>query len=652
MSDNQPLTTGLLDKPSHSKISLATLLFVVLGGIYLMTVNIMGKVGLGEVAQYTLVLAFPIAGCIFVAFSTRILGQSGLVQFVHGGGLNSALHNGLAGAAEWLSLFFIIGVIAAFSTTNHLGLALMAGAFAGMVFLSVLILPKLPADQADSPVQAIFGKALQAKKGASGLRVFIACVVIICAFAFLVAQIGAGAQIVNLHFPMSRYWAATILLAPLLLVLLAGGMRGLTLANILLYWVIAAAVILPAIWLSLRITGNPIPQFSFGSGALQPILQLEQQLTQSAITPIAHEFEQGNFAPISGFSDFFLTIVCIMAGTATLPMMYARIACTSTKSERIRSLGATLIFSALILSIIPAFVTFMKFEIYRDIVGLPINQLGDTIDWLFNWSRLESGHHALICSKPATDIASIIAACGKGAEHVLVPSDLQFSPLMTFLGAGEIASMPSVYSAIAYAGVLSAAITTAGIALMVIVNTANSEFFFHQAKKQSGAAMQHLQAPISRQLFVSRILIITLAAFAVWVSQNVPVPVTDFTLWAFAISAGALFPIQLMTMWWSKTTVKGAIAGLATGFGVTIYFLLTIEYGPDWIARNGDEPIFLIPFSNEPLSALNSGVVGLCIATITVFVISLAERSIIHSWKSKLAWKSKFTQKNIKKNGR
>jgi cation/acetate symporter len=450
--------------------------------------------------------------------------------------------------------------------------------------------------------------------------------VIFCAMGILIAQIAAGSDVLILYFPMPVTWAAIALLAPVVLATLAGGMRSLTIANMLAMWVIGAALLLPAIWLSARITGNPIPQWSYGSGALQPILQLEEQLAQLSETQAASG--RGNFAEISGGLGFLATILCMMAGTAALPLLYSRITCSTGIATRTRSIGWILVFVALLASIMPAFVIFINFEIYRDVVGLPVNELEDGIDWLMNWASFGRGNHALVCGSPAYDIQAITAACGNDPDHVLVPSDLHFSPLMTLLGAGTIADMPSVYSAITFAGLLSASATTAGIAMMVIVNTANDELIFPDNFISGKNSTSRMPAPIARRLFVSRLLLIVLCVSGIWLAEIIPAPATDFTLWAFGLAAGAIFPVLVLSIWWKPITTLGGLTGVISGFFVTFYLTVSIEYGPDWIAQNGDESIWLIPLSGEPVRAINAAIIGIPIAVITIIAVSTAEKHI------------------------
>lgn len=621
---------------SGSGLSLYVLLFLAFSAVYLLIVNILGKIGVGDAGLFAMVIVVPVAILVITGITTRVLSSDNfdpIFRYQRAGGAIGPVNNALAGSAEWLSLFFVVGIIASFANTDHDGAALILGTFLGLVFMAIFILPAMSRRSYASIAGEITANTQTSQIGHKAFRLATAVLAIICALLFLVAQIGAGSHVLIVYFPMPIYWASICLVVPLMITVLAGGLRGLTIANMMLYWVIAAAILLPAIWLSVRITGNPIPQFSYGTGALQPIIQLEEQLINSTSGKLNFGFEQGNFGGFSGLADFLATALCMMAGTAAMPLIYSRIICASGSPARVRTIGWMLVFIAFLISAIPAFIIFMKFEIYRDLVGLRINQLDLGIEWLMSWASLEGGHHALICGKPALSIQAITAACADNPNHVLMPSDLRFSPLMTLLGAGEIADMPMVYSAIAFAGVLSVSVTTAGIALMVIVNTLDEQFIFARSNATDANNKPTLSAPIARRLFVSRILLIVLVISAIWISQVAPVPVTDYSLWAFALAASAIFPVWMLAIWWKSATNLGLLAGLISGSVATTFSLLTLEYGADWIARSGDEPVWLMPFSGVAIKPLHSGLIGLLLAIIVIIVISLTEQ-LITKWRA------------------
>ncbi len=647
--------------------------FVVgLTSAYLLIANILGRIGLDQAGLFGMVTIIPVIVFLVTAFGTRISGSWGsrdLALFTRAGGNINAWSNALAGTAEWFSLYLIIGIISALSATNHDASAILTGAFCGFAFMAIFIFPKLP-QQGPLTLAGIITSRLHYSNFATHLlRFSIAIIVILCAMTFLVGQIKAGSDVIVLYFPMSRTWAGVLLLAPVVITLLSGGMRSLTIANMLLVWLIGAAILLPVVWLSIHITGNPVPQLSYGNGALQPIMQLEEQLAQISSSDLDNEFEQGNFGRFSSFSSFLATVISIMAGTLALPLLYSRISCSTGVANRLRSIGWMLILIALLVSTLPAFFVFTKFEIYRDLVGLPVNRLENGMDWLMNWANIDEGKLALICGKPAFDLHSIIAACGNDPEYVLMPSDLQINPLVTLLGSSEITEMPSVFSAVSFAGLLSASATTAGIAMMVIINAASEDLIFSDKKistvkstakstAKSNVEPANLNSdplstsqntspatPVARRLFISRIMLIILWAGGIWLADATPLPVTDFSLWAFSLAAGTISPVLLLAIWWKPTTVFGALTGILTGFAASIYLMISIEYGSDWIAYNGDELVWLIPFSDQPLKVVNTAILVMPIIIVIAMITSFGD-GLIRKSRASHPQESRHMKKN------
>ncbi len=629
-------------------------LFIAMTSTYFLIVNILGKIGL-ELSQLLVMAIFvPVTVYLVAAFTNRISGswgQEDLGQFTQAGGSIDIWTNAMSGTAEWFSLLFIVSIVTALSMTNHDAMAIITGVFCGFAVASILIIPKLT-NQIPLTLSKIISSNLS-NSGFTGrlLQLITAAIIILCSMAFLVAQVEAGSHIISLYFPINSNWAGVLLLTPVTIAVVSGGMRSLTVANMLLIWLIGAAVLVPLIWLSIDITGNPIPQLSFGNGALQPILQLEEQLVQINSEELGEEFEQGNFAQITGFANFIASMICVMAATSVMPQLYSRISCSSGISTRIRTTGWMMLFIAFLVSALPAFVIFMKFEIYHDLIGLPLLRLENEIDWLLNWANIDNGQLALVCGQPAVDLQSIILACGNDPEYILTPSDLEINPLVALLGASEISGMPVIISAISFAGLLSASTTTAAVLMMVIVNSVNEFLFvikgettdrhFDHAPNDSTSTspefpiIEQSTTPIARHLFVSRLMLLAIAAGSIWLAGIIAIPITNLYLWALLLLASTIFPVMILVLWWKYTTELGALMGTIGAISTSIYVIISIEYGADWIFQNGDEQLWTIPFSNESLKLLNSAIMIIPVTVCIVVVTSVTDRAISKKWKTR-----------------
>ncbi len=629
-------------------------LFIAMTSTYLLLVNILGKIGL-ELSQLLMMAIFvPVTVYLVAAFTNRISGswgQEDLRQFTQAGGSIDIWTNAMSGTAEWFSLLFIISIVTALSTTNHDAMAIITGVFCGFAVASILIIPKLT-----NQIPLTLSKVISSNLSNSGftgrlLQLITAAIIILCSMAFLVAQVEAGSHVISLYFPINRNWAGVLLLTPVVITVVSGGMRSLTIANMLLIWLIGAAVLVPLIWLSIDITGNPIPQLSFGNGALQPILQLEEQLVQINSEELGKEFEQGNFGQIVGFANFIASMICVMAATSVMPQLYSRISCSSGINTHIRTTGWMMLFIAFLVSALPAFVIFTKFEIYQNLIGHPLLRLENEIDWLLNWANIDNGQLALVCGRPAVDLKAIILACGNDPEYALIPSDLEINPLVALLGASGISGMPVIISALSFAGLLSASTAAAAISMMVIVNSVN-EFlvvikgestdghFDYATKDPSSTApgfpvAEQSTPPIARSLFVSRLMLLAIAAVSIWLAGIIAIPVTNLYLWALLLLASTIFPVIILVLWWKYATELGALMGILCAISTSIYLIISIEYGADWIFQNGDEQSWTIPLSDEPLKLLNSAILIIPVTICIVVATSVTERAISKKWKAR-----------------
>jgi|GEM_PF-6724058 len=649
-----PFSSSSESKSSGLIFSRARLvvMFIALTATYLLIANILEIIGLDLTELIAMVLFVPIMVYLVVAYTNRISGswgQEDLGQFTQAGGGIDSWTNAMAGAAEWFSLAFIITLFAALSMTNHDAVAILTGVFCGFAVISMVIIPRL-----SDRFPLTLSKIISTNLSNSGVDVrstqlSIAAIVVVCSMVFLVAQVEAGSDIITLYFPINRNWAGILLLTPVIITVVSGGMRSLTIANMLLIWFIGATILVPLVWLSIDITGIPIPQLSFGNGALQPLQLLERQLVQINSGELGKEFEQGNFTQVAGFMSFLASVVCVMAATSMMPQLYSRVSCSSDISARMRSTGWMMLFIALLASALPAFVIFTKFEIYHDLIGLPLIRLENEIDWLLNWATMGDGQLALICGQPAVDIDAIISACGNDPDYVLIPSDLTINSLVPLLGIGEITDMPAIISALSFAGLLSASTTAAAISMMVIANSI-SEFLFvdksettdkqvDYATTLSASSMPVIPAteqsttPIARHLFVSRLMLLAMAASSICLAGFIAVPATHLFLWALLLLAGTVFPVMVLVLWWKKMTELGVLMGIISAVSTSFYLIISMEFGSDWVFQNGDEKLWNIPLSNQPLKLLNAAIIVMPITFCVVIVTSVTEKAFTKRWR-------------------
>lgn len=140
---------------------------------------------------------------------------------------------------------------------------------------------------------------------------------------------------------------------------------------------------------------------------------------------------------------------------------------------------------------------------------------------------------------------------------------------MIVLSTPEIAGMPYVIAGLVAAGGLAAALSTADGLLLAIANALSHNIYYK---------MIDTQAPTSRRLIVSRILLVVVAVIAAYVASTKPADILAMVAWAFSIAAAGLFPALVLGVWWKRANKTGAIVGIIAGFGLCLYYLIGTRY--------------------------------------------------------------------------
>ena len=604
--------------------------------LYLVVANVLGKIGIGQFPQFAMVLGIPVVVFLVAAISAPISAYKGFDQFQKVGATLGPIQNGLASASEWLSILFVVMLLTTFLGDSHDGLAIIMGVFLGFATMALLVVPKLPnrisASLANTIVWAVEKTPNKSMYLSKFSRMVLSAIVVLSILPFLLAQIEFGSDVLLLQFSVPSYWAGVLLTAPVMVAILVGGMRALTFANILLFFVILTAILFPVIWLSYDISASIIPQLGYGDSALQLIFGLEEQLIEETKSHTESRSALANFKQIIDFPDFLTTMLCASAATAALPFLHARMATTTGRTNQIRSMAWVLIFVGLVISLIPALAIFLQFEIYRNFVGLPLSQLGEGVAWLSKWGNIGSGgigQQMLICGAPATDYQAIINACGSDFNYALLPSDIKVSPFALVFGVNEITEMPSVFSAFLYTGVLSAAATSIGIAIMVTVNTLTSMLMNAPDEYLAERSESFLPAPVTQNLFVSRVFMLVIMTCVIWICGKYTLPAYDMALWTFALVAGAIFPVLMLALWWKSLTPLGAAMGAIVGFLLIAYMLANLAFDLDWVIFSGDNKMWKVPFSSIVIGPHNAAVIAIPSAIIVGVFVSLAQNFLL-----------------------
>lgn len=530
-----------------------------------------------------------ILGYMFVGFTIMVYAFIGIIsrtvqvsEYYVAGRSVPAFYNGMATGADWMSAASFIGMAGSLFLLGYDGLAFVLGWTGGYVLVAVLIAPFLRKFGAYTVPDF-----LSARYGGNVARFLGVIVLLACSFTYVVAQIFGTGLIAQRFLDMDFTVAVYVGLAGILVCSMLGGMRAVTWTQVAQYIVLIVAYLVPVVILSAQKYGLPIPQLTYGQ-AIQEITALEQSFLQNNLATAAslkpHATPFLNYSP----ANYFALILCLMVGTASLPHVLMRYFTTPSVREARISVAWSLLFIFLLYFTAPAYAAFSKLEVYSTLIG---KNLADMPQWVFSWGKLGL---VTICGKAAESVQAITAACGAISGHagVLRLQDFGINTDVVVISTPEIAGLPYVITGLVAAGGLAAALSTADGLLLAIANALSHDVYYKMIDKN---------APTARRLVVSRVLLVVVAILAAYTASTKPSDILAMVSWAFSLAAGGLFPALVLGIWWKRANSAGAIAGIAIGFGLTLFYLVISRYYPHLGVQYFGMTSLLNPVSGAPL---------------------------------------------------
>lgn len=506
-----------------------------------------------------------IIGYFFVAFTILVYAAIGIMsrtmqvgEYYVAGRRVPAIYNGMATGADWMSGASFVGMAGTLYLLGYNGLAYVLGWTGGYVLVAILVAPYLRKFGAYTVPDF-----LSARYGGNLARMAGIIVLFSCSFTYVVAQIYAtgiiSARFIGLDFGIAVF----VGLAGILVCSMLGGMRAVTWTQVAQYIVLIVAYLIPAVWMSTVLTGVPLPQIMQGQ-ALENIVRLEE--AQGILVSHVAPFVTGGFDPL----NYFLLILCLMVGTASLPHILMRYFTTPSVREARNSVAWSLLFIFILYFTAPAYAAFAKWTMLELVQsGLTPDTIAEKAAWMINWAQAD-GSLVRICGAAAVSVDAIAQACAAQGVEQIAFSNIALNADMIVLATPEMAGMPYVISGLVAAGGLAAALSTADGLLLAIANALSHDIYYK---------MIDPKAPTSRRLIVSRVLLVIVALFAAWVASTRPADILAMVSWAFSIAAAGLFPALVLGVWWKRANGPGAVAGILAGFGICVYYLLGTRYG-------------------------------------------------------------------------
>ncbi|OOG53060.1 VC_2705 family sodium/solute symporter [Polaromonas sp. C04] len=295
--------------------------------------------------------------------------------------------------------------------------------------------------------------------------------------------------------------------------------------------------------------------------------------------------------------NFLALMFCLMVGTAGLPHLLTRYYTTPSVAETRTSVAWSLLFIALVYVAMPALAVLVKFEVLSKLVGHPFDTLPT---WMAQWTRVD----------PA-----LLSVSDVNGDHLLQFGELKLGADMVMLAMPELGGLPYVISGLVAAGGLAAALSTADGLLLTIGNALAHDTYVGRVKDHRGAM---------QRVMLSKFALLLVALAAAYVAAQKPADILYLVSASFSLAAAAFVPAMVLGIFWRRTTRQGAVAGMLSGLGLTMYYMaINLPAVRAALGLQGDG----LWFSIQPISA---GVFGVPVGAAVTWAVSLLARSAPH----------------------
>jgi cation/acetate symporter len=493
-------------------------------------------------------------------------------EFYAAGGSVHPVVNGMATAADWMSAASFISMAGLIANMGYGGGLFLMGWTGGYVLLACLLAPYLR-KFGKFTVPQFIGDRFYSK---SASTVAVICL-LTASITYIIGQMtGVGvafSRFLGVSSEMGIYIGMAIVFAYAVF----GGMKGITYTQVAQYIVLILAYTVPAIFISLQLTGNPIPQLGLGSNMVGTDVTLLQKLDQVVVDL---GFGQYTTTTAGSTLNMFVYTLSLMIGTAGLPHVIMRFFTVPKVEDARYSAGWALVFIALLYTTAPAVAAMAKMNLIRTVTPGVVMQNVDPYaadsqikfderpDWMKRWEKTgllkfedKNGDGRIQYyndkSKNEAFKAKADAAGWKGNE-LTVNADI------IVLANPEIALLPNWVIALVAAGGLAAALSTAAGLLMAISAAVSHDLvkgIFKPDISESG------------ELMAGKISMAIAIVIAGYLGLNPPGFAAGTVALAFGIAASSLFPAIMMGIFSKKMNKEGAIAGMLAGLTITLVYV-------------------------------------------------------------------------------
>ncbi len=545
-----------------------------------------------DVKAWTFVFAGLSFG-LYIAIAIWSRARSTKDFYVAGGGV-SPLANGMATASDWMSAASFLSMAGMLSFLGYDGSVYLMGATGGFVLLALLLAPYLR-KFGRFTVPDFVGERYDSK---SARLVAVVCALFI-SLTYVSGQMRGVGVVFSRFLEVPVETGVVLGMAIVLLYAVLGGMKGITYTQVAQYCILIFAFLVPAIFLSILMTGNPVPQLGFG-GMLQGEIgtRIAGGEAISLLAKLNQLHADLGFAPYTSGSkatiDVFAITLALMVGTAGLPHVIVRFYTVRRVRDARLSAGLALLFIAVLYTAAPAIGAFSRVHLLDSVAGARYaapaaseDSVKAVPEWFRAWEDIgliawvDKNADGVIDYRPGrafgggtpSFVAPPTDGAGRGAhgERIVAnpilegPNELYVDFDIMVLATPEIAGLPDWVIALVAAGGLAAALSTAA-GLLLVISTAIS----HDLLKRT-----FLPRISDRQeLLAARLAAAGAVCLAGYLGIRPPGFVAEVVAFAFGLAASSFFPVLFLGIFTRRMNRQGAIAGMATGFLFTAGYIV------------------------------------------------------------------------------
>ena len=528
--------------------------------------------------------------------------------YVAGGGVHP-IANGMATAADWMSAASFISMAGIISFMGKDGSVYLMGWTGGYVLLALLLAPYLRK----------FGKFtvpdfIGDRYYSNIARLVAVICLIFISFTYIAGQMRGVGIVFSRFLEVDINTGVIIGMAIVFIYAVLGGMKGITYTQVAQYCVLIFAYMVPAIFISILMTGNPIPQLGFGSKLLTEDIYLLDKLNLVLNDIGFNSYTDFNKSKI----DIFCITAALMVGTAGLPHVIVRFFTVPRVKDARTSAGWALLFIAILYLTAPAVSSFARFNFINTVDNTAYT---DTPNWFKNWedigliswtdknkdgiiqyrsgNALEKNKPQFTSERGQYNQRLVINNPTSNANEIYIDRDIMV------LANPEIAKLPNLVIALVAAGALAAALSTAA-GLLLVISSAVSHDLMKKTLKPSITEKQ--------ELLLARISAATAIIIAGIFGIYPPAFVAQVVAFAFGLAAASIFPAIVMGIFSKRMNQYGAIFGMLSGLTFTAIYIVFFKFiSPE---LNTSEYWFL------GISPEGIGVIGMIINFLVAIFIS------------------------------